>query len=70
MIISMKPDATAEQIDHVCESIREFGYKVHSIQAKSASSWSDRSRDVSACLEAIEAAPACSAVRISSPYNS
>ena len=34
MIISMKPDATQDQIDHVCERIREFGYKVHSIQGE------------------------------------
>ena len=34
MIISMKPDATQEQIEHVCERIREFGYKVHSIQGE------------------------------------
>ena len=31
MIISMKSNATKEQIEHVCERIREFGFKVHSI---------------------------------------
>ena len=36
MIISMRPHATREEIDHVCERIREFGYKVHSIEARSA----------------------------------
>lgn len=31
MIISMKPGATKEQIDHVCEKIRSFGYIAHPI---------------------------------------
>ena len=34
MIISMRPHATGEEIDHVCERIREFGYKVHSIEGE------------------------------------
>ena len=34
MIISMRPHATREEIDHVCERIREFGYKVHSIEGE------------------------------------
>ena len=71
MIISMKPDATKEQIDHVCDRIREFNYKVHSIQGE------ERvvigvigTGDVTDCLEAIEVAPGvASAVRISSPYK-
>jgi 3-deoxy-7-phosphoheptulonate synthase len=32
MIISMKRGATKEQINHICERIQEFGYKVHSIE--------------------------------------
>ena len=32
MIISMRPHATREEIEHVCDRIREFGYKVHSIE--------------------------------------
>jgi hypothetical protein len=28
MIISMRLHATREEIDHVCERIQEFGYKV------------------------------------------
>jgi 3-deoxy-7-phosphoheptulonate synthase len=32
MIISMKRGASREQVEYVCERIREFGYKVHSIQ--------------------------------------
>lgn len=31
MIISMKPHATREQIEHVCQRIREFGYQAHPI---------------------------------------
>src|SRR5579885_1439732 len=31
MIISMKPGATKQEIDHVCERLLEFGYKAHSI---------------------------------------
>ncbi|MCU1257530.1 MAG: synthase ferredoxin-like domain, partial [Bryobacterales bacterium] len=27
MIISMKPHATQAEIDHVCERIREYGYR-------------------------------------------
>ena len=34
MIISMRPHATREEIDHVCERIAEFGYKVHSIEGE------------------------------------
>jgi 3-deoxy-7-phosphoheptulonate synthase len=71
MIISMKPDATQEQIDHVIEDIREFGYKVHSIQGEERVVIGVIGvGDVSACLEAIEVAPGvASAVRISSPFK-
>ncbi len=71
MIISMKLDATQEQIDHVCERIREFGYKVHSIQGEERVVIGVIGvGDVSDCLEAIEVAPGvASAVRISSPYK-
>jgi 3-deoxy-7-phosphoheptulonate synthase len=34
MIISMKRGAPRDQIDHVCERIRGFGYKVHSIEGE------------------------------------
>jgi 3-deoxy-7-phosphoheptulonate synthase len=34
MIISMLPNATEEQIDHVCDKIRGFGYSVHPIRGK------------------------------------
>src|SRR5579863_3897288 len=71
MIISMKPDATQEQIDHVIERIQEFGYKVHSIQGEERVVIGVIGvGDVSDCLEAVEAAPGvASAVRLSSPYK-
>jgi 3-deoxy-7-phosphoheptulonate synthase len=71
MIISMKLDATKEQIEHVCERIREFGYKVHSIQGEQrVVIGAVGVGDVTACLESLEGAPGVeSAVRISSPYK-
>ena len=71
MIISMRPHATREEIEHVCERVREFGYKVHSIEGE------ERvvigvvgTGDVTACLESLEATPGVeSAVRISAPYK-
>ncbi len=71
MIISMKLNATKEQIEHVCERIRDFGYKVHSIQGdERVVIGAVGVGDVTACLESIEGAPGVeSAVRISSPYK-
>lgn len=71
MIISMKKGATKEQIEHVCQRIREFGYKVHSIQGEErVVIGAVGVGDVTACLESLEAAPGVeSAVRISSPYK-
>ena len=71
MIISMRPHASRVEIDHVCERIREFGYKVHSIEGE------ERvvigvvgTGDVTACLESLEATPGVeSAMRISAPYK-
>ncbi len=71
MIISMKPGASREQIDHICDRIREFGYKVHSIVGEErVVIGAVGVGDVTACLESLEAAPGVeSAVRISSPYK-
>src|SRR6516164_8759749 len=71
MIISMRPHATREEIEHVCERIREFGYKVHSIEGEERVVIGVVGvGDVTACLESIEAAPGVeSAVRISAPYK-
>ncbi len=71
MIISMKKGATKEEIEHVCQRIREFGYKVHSIVGEErVVIGAVGVGDVTACLESLEAAPGVeSAVRISSPYK-
>lgn len=71
MIISMRPHATREEIDHVCERIREFGYKVHSIEGEERVVIGVVGiGDVTACLESLEATPGVErAVRISAPYK-
>ncbi len=67
----MRLHATKEEIEHVCERIREFGYKVHSIQGEQrVVIGAVGVGDVTACLESLEAAPGVeSAVRISAPYK-
>jgi 3-deoxy-7-phosphoheptulonate synthase len=67
----MKLHATKEEIEHVCERIREFGYKVHSIQGEErVVIGAVGVGDVTACLESLEATPGVeSAVRISAPYK-
>jgi len=71
MIISMRPHATREEIDYVCERIREFGYKVHSIEGEERVVIGVIGvGDVTACLESLEATPGVErAVRISVPYK-
>ena len=71
MIISMRPHASREEIDHVCERIREFGYKVHSIEGEERVVIGVVGvGDVTNCLESIQAAPGVeSAMRISVPYK-
>src|ERR1700760_4046344 len=71
MIISMRPHATRQEIDHVCERIREFGYKVHSIEGEERVVIGVVGvGDVTACLESLEAMPQVEkAVRISAPYK-
>jgi len=71
VIISMKPHATKEEIEHVCERIRELGYKVHSIQGEErVVIGAVGVGDVTPCLASLEAAPGVeSAVRISAPYK-
>ena len=71
MIISMRPHATRDEIEHVCERIREFGYKVHSIEGEERVVIGVVGiGDVTACLESLEATPGVeSAVRISAPYK-
>ena len=71
MIISMRPHASRDEIDHVCDRIREFGYKVHSIEGEARVVIGVVGMgDVTACLESLEATPGVeSAVRISAPYK-
>ncbi|MEJ2008430.1 MAG: 3-deoxy-7-phosphoheptulonate synthase [Acidobacteriota bacterium] len=71
MIISMRPHATREEIEYVCERIREFGYKVHSIEGEERVVIGVIGvGDVTACLESLEATPGVErAMRISAPYK-
>src|SRR5690242_16137002 len=71
MVISMRPHATREEIDHVCERIREFDSKVHSIEGEQRVVIGVVGvGDVTACLESLEATPGVeSAMRISAPYK-
>lgn len=71
MIISMRKHASKEEIDHVCERIREFGFKVHSIVGdERVVIGAVGVGDVTPCLEMLEAAAGVeSAVRISAPYK-
>src|SRR5438046_8089572 len=71
MIISMRPHAPKSEIEHVCERIREFGYKVHSIEGEERVVIGVVGiGDVTACLESLEATPGVErAVRISAPYK-
>ncbi len=71
MIISMRKHATKEEIEHVCERIREFGFKVHSIQGEErVVIGAVGIGDVTSCLEMLEATVGVeSAVRISAPYK-
>ena len=71
MIISMRPHATKAEVDHVCERIGEFGYKVHSIEGEERVVIGVVGvGDVTACLESLEATPGVEkAMRISAPYK-
>src|SRR5579862_5250942 len=72
MIISMRPHAPKAEIDYVCERIREFGFRVHSIEGEErvVIGVVGVGGDVTACLESLEATPGVEkAVRISAPYK-
>src|SRR5947207_13292757 len=71
MIISMRPHAPKSEIDYVCERIRDFGYKGHSIEGEERVVIGVVGMgDVTACLESLEATPGVErAVRISAPYK-
>jgi 3-deoxy-7-phosphoheptulonate synthase len=71
MVISMKRNATREQIEQVCDRVRDFGYKIHSIEGEERVVIGVVGvGDVTACLESVEAMPQVEkAVRISAPYK-
>jgi 3-deoxy-7-phosphoheptulonate synthase len=71
MIISMRLHATQEETEGVCERIREFGYKVHTIQGEErVVIGAVGVGDVTECLESLQAMPGVeNAVRISAPYK-
>ncbi|HYO81199.1 MAG TPA: 3-deoxy-7-phosphoheptulonate synthase [Bryobacteraceae bacterium] len=71
MIVSMRPHATRDQIEAVCERVRDFNYKIHTIEGEERVVIGIVGiGDVTACLESIEALPGVEkAVRISAPYK-
>jgi 3-deoxy-7-phosphoheptulonate synthase len=72
MIISMRLHATRQEIEHVCERVAEFGFRVHSIEGaeRVVIGVVGAGGDVTACLESLEATPGVErAVRISAPYK-
>src|SRR5271169_6885943 len=71
MIISMRPHSSKEEIEHVCDRIKDFGYKVHTIVGEErVVIGAVGVGDVTACLESLQAIPSVeSAVRISAPYK-
>src|SRR5579871_6929853 len=72
MIISMRPHATKKEVEHVCERIREFGFRVHSIEGEErvVIGVVGVGGDVEGCLESLEATPGVErAMRISAPYK-
>jgi 3-deoxy-7-phosphoheptulonate synthase len=71
MIISMRPHATRGEIEHVCERIRDFGYRIHAIEGDERVVIGVVGvGDVTACLESLEATPGVErAMRISAPYK-
>src|SRR6202162_4251183 len=71
MIISMKLHSTREEIEQVCERIRDFGYKIHAIEGEErVVIGAVGTGDVTACLESLESMPQVEkAVRISAPYK-
>ena len=70
MIISMKLHSTKQEIEQVCERIRDFGYKIHAIEGEErVVIGAVGTGDTTVCLESVEAMPQVEkAVRISAPY--
>ena len=58
MIISMKLHSTKEEIEQVCERIRDFGYKIHAIEGEErVVIGAVGTGDTTVCLESVEAMP-------------
>src|SRR5213593_4539160 len=71
MIISMKPEATTEQIEHVCEKIRSYGYIPHPIYGETRTViGAVGTGNNRAALQALEGAPGVeSVVAIRQPFK-
>ncbi len=71
MIISMQRHSSKEEVEAVCDRIREFGYKIHTIEgAERVVIGAVGVGDVTPCLEALEAMHQVEkAVAISVPYK-
>jgi 3-deoxy-7-phosphoheptulonate synthase len=71
MIISMRRGAPREEIDHVCERIRQFGYEVHSIKGEERVVIGAVGHgDLTRAIEQLEATPGVErVVPISQPFK-
>ncbi len=71
MIISIKQHSSRAAVDEVCQRIRDFGYKIHTIEGvERVVIAAIGTGDVTACLDALEAMPQVeTAMRISAPYK-
>ena len=71
MIISMRRGASREEIDHVCERIQQFGYKVHSIKGEErVVVGAVGNGDLTRAIEQLEATPGVErVVPLSQPFK-
>jgi 3-deoxy-7-phosphoheptulonate synthase len=71
MIVSMKPEATEDQIAHICDKIRQYGYKPHIIRGEERVVIGAVGRgDNKDHLQSLRSAPGVAdVVRISQPYK-
>src|SRR5437762_13740423 len=71
MIISMKLNATRQEIEEVRKQVEDFGYKVHCIEGEERVVIGVVGvGDVTACMESVESMPQVEkVVRISAPYK-
>jgi len=72
MIISMKAGATQQEVDHVCERLREFGFKAHVITGveRIVIGAVGSGQNKEQAMESLEAAPGVdSVVAVSHPFK-